>query len=933
MADNLKVAGLRLVIEGAAQFNSTIGQINSQVKLSSAEFSKLQAQFGNNSKSVELLAGKQKLLQDKLQASKDIGAQYNRILDETVEKYGENSKEADQVRAAIAKNEAEQVKLEKQLEAVTRQLNIQASAWTQFGQKCQAAGQKLKDVGDKVARVGQTLTKTVTAPIVGLGAAVVKTTADFDAEMSKVSAISGATGEDFDALRAKAREMGAETKFSASEAASAMEYMAMAGWKTEDMLEGISGIMSLAAASGEDLAMVSDIVTDGLTAFGMAADESGRFADVLAAASSNANTNVSMLGESFKYVAPLAGSMGYSVEDTALALGLMANSGIKASNAGTALRTLLTNMAKPTDDMAEAMARLGVSLDDGEGNMLSLYDILLQLRQGFGELKISTEEYDERLKELNEAYEECRISEDEHEDGLIALAEAAFGAEGAMKAQNAAMLAGKTGLSGLMAIVNASDDDFNKLTEAIYGAEGSAEAMAAIMQDNLKGQLQILMSQLQELAISFGDILTPKIRSLVGKLQEFTDRLNAMDDSQRESILRIAAFAAAIGPVLLVVGKLVSGIGSIVTVIGTLSTAIGAATAGGTALSAVFTAMTGPIGIVVAAVAALAAVFIGLFQTDEEFRASVIAGWEELKEFFSELWSQLSDIFSAAFELIKAIVQNGLEAVKQFWDRHGEAITTAVNAVWTVIKTVIETVLTAISGIIKAITQIIQGDWKGAWETVKTTASTIWENIKTNISSVFENIKTAIHNKLEEIKTKWKNAWDNVKTTFNTAGEAIKTAIGSLGTAIKAKFEDLVGKAKEWGRNMIQGFVEGIKSMIGKVREAAASVTSAAGEYTGFRSPAKKGEGRYIVQWGANMVKGFIDGMNSMHSTLAKASANMSSAAVGGFAPSTTDNRSYSYGGITVQNLTVRNDADIKAIARELYRLQVSNARGKGVVV
>lgn len=933
MSDNLKVAGLRLVIEGAAQFNSTIGQINSQVKLSSAEFSKLQAQFGNNSKSVELLAGKQKLLQDKLQASKDIGAQYNRILDETVEKYGENSKEAEQVRAAIAKNEAEQIKLEKQLEAVTRQLNIQSSAWTQFGQKCQAAGQKLKDVGDKVAKVGQTLTKTVTAPIVGLGTAVVKTTADFDAEMSKVSAISGATGEDFDALRAKAREMGAETKFSASEAASAMEYMAMAGWKTEDMLEGISGIMSLAAASGEDLASVSDIVTDGLTAFGMAAEESGRFADVLAAASSNANTNVSMLGESFKYVAPLAGSMGYSVEDTALALGLMANSGIKASNAGTALRTLLTNMAKPTDDMAEAMARLGVSLDDGGGNMLSLHEILVQLRQGFGELKISTEEYDERLKELNAAYEECRISEDEHEDGLIALAEAAFGAEGAMKAQNAAMLAGKTGLSGLMAIVNASDEDFEKLTDAIYGAEGSAEAMAAIMQDNLKGQLQILMSQLQELAISFGDILTPKIRSLVGKLQEFTDRLNAMDDSQRESILRIAAFAAAIGPVLLVVGKLVSGIGSIVTVIGTLSTAIGAATAGGTALSAVFTAMTGPIGIVVAAVAALAAVFIGLFQTDEEFRASVIAGWEELKEFFSELWSQLSDIFSAAFELIKAIVQNGLEAVKQFWDKHGEAITTAVNAVWTVIKTVIETVLTAISGIIKAITQVIQGDWKGAWETIKSTAATIWENIKSNISSVFESIRSFIQGKLEEIKSKWTDAWNNVKTTLQNAGTSIKTAIQDIFTAVRNKFQEIIDNAKAWGRNLIQGFVQGIRDKIDAVRQAASEAVAAAKDFLGFNSPAKKGEGRFIVKWGANFIKGFIDGMSSMMSSLRKTSAAMTSSAMSGMTTSNTDNRSYSFGGVTVQNLTVRSDADIKAIARELYRLQVSNARGKGVVV
>ena len=195
-----------------------------------------------------------------------------------------------------------------------------------------------------MAGVGKTMTTHVTAPIVGIGAAAIKTTADFDAQMSKVSAISGATGKDFDDLRAKAREMGAKTKFSASEAGEAFEYMAMAGWKTGDMLDGIEGIMNLAAASGEDLGTTSDIVTDALTAFGLSAKDSGHFADILAAASTNANTNVSMLGESFKYAAPVAGALGINAEDTSVALGLMANAGIKASQAGTSLRTGLPTL-------------------------------------------------------------------------------------------------------------------------------------------------------------------------------------------------------------------------------------------------------------------------------------------------------------------------------------------------------------------------------------------------------------------------------------------------------------------------------------------------------------------------------------------------------------------------------------------------------------
>ena len=209
-------------------------------------------------------------------------------------------------------------------------------------------GKTLENVGGKMTAVGSSLTRNVTAPIVAIGTAAVKTTADFDASMSQVAAVSGATGKDFDDLREKAREMGAKTKFSASEAADAMNYMAMAGWKTGDMLDGIEGIMNLAAASGEDLATTSDIVTDVLTAFGMSAEDSGHFADVLASASSNANTNVSMLSESFKYAAPVAGALGMSAEDTSIALGLMANAGIKASQSGTSLRTGLTNLAKPT---------------------------------------------------------------------------------------------------------------------------------------------------------------------------------------------------------------------------------------------------------------------------------------------------------------------------------------------------------------------------------------------------------------------------------------------------------------------------------------------------------------------------------------------------------------------------------------------------------
>lgn len=318
----------------------------------------------------------------------------------------------------------------------------------------------------KVSSIAKTGIATTVTAISGMSTALagvagysIKVGSSFEAGMSKVQAVSGASNEQLQRLSDKAKEMGATTKFSATEAADAMNYMAMAGWKTEDMLNGIDGIMNLAAASGEDLATTSDIVTDALTAFGLSASDSTHFADVLAAASSNANTNVSMMGETFKYVAPVAGSLGYSAEDCAVAIGLMANSGIKASQSGTALRSMFSRLAKPSKEVKEAMEKLNISLTDSHGNMKSLDTLMGDLRNSFSGL-----------------------SESE-------------------KAEMASSLAGQEAMSGLLAIVNASDADFNKLKDAIYGADGASAKMAETMQDNLQGKITILKSTIEGLGI------------------------------------------------------------------------------------------------------------------------------------------------------------------------------------------------------------------------------------------------------------------------------------------------------------------------------------------------------------------------------------------------------------------------------------------------
>lgn len=336
--------------------------------------------------------------------------------------------------------------------------------------------------------VVSTAAKAATAAIGAGIVASVKIGAAFESEMSKVQAISGVTGDELAQLTAKAKEMGAKTKFSASESAQAFEYMAMAGWKTDDMLNSIDGVMNLAAASGEDLASVSDIVTDAMTAMGLAADgttnivkdgytkevsNASHFADVLAAASSNSNTNVAMMGETFKYAAPLAGALGYSVEDLAQAIGLMANSGIKGSNAGTALRSVLTRLAKPPKEAAEAMEQYGISMKNSDGTMKSLMEVMENMRDSLQGLP-----------------------EDE-------------------QAAAAAAIGGQEAMSGLLAIVNASESDFNKLANAIDNADGSAEQMADIMQNNLTGQLTIMRSAAEALGIEIYESIQQPLTDIV----------------------------------------------------------------------------------------------------------------------------------------------------------------------------------------------------------------------------------------------------------------------------------------------------------------------------------------------------------------------------------------------------------------------------------
>ena len=863
-----RIKGITIEIGGdTTKLQTALKGVNTEIKNTQQQLKDVEKLLKLDPGNTELLAQKHKLLGEAVQ--------------ETKEKLETLKTAAEQANAALANGDISQeqydalqreiVETENELKNLESQANQSATAL----QKISATGEKLQTVGDTISGVGTKLLP-VTGAVVAAGTASVKTAADFESAMSKVSAVSGATGSDLDALSAKAREMGSKTKFSASEAAEAMNYMAMAGWKTEDMLGGIEGVMNLAAASGEDLATTSDIVTDALTAFGLSASDSGHFADVLAAASSNANTNVSMMGETFKYCAPIAGSLGFSVEDTAEAIGLMANAGIKSTQAGTSLRTIMTNLSGDVKICGSSIGEVTVATTNADGSMRDLSDILADCRTAFAGLTESE------------------------------------------KASAAESLVGKNAMSGFLALMNASDADVEKLSGAIDGCNGAAQSMADTMNDNLEGQLTILKSQLQELAISFGEILLPAVKNIVSFLQGFIDVLNSMPDGVKETIVTIALIAAAIGPVLIIVGKVISAVGTIMTIIPKLAGVINAAKGVIAAFNAVCAA--NPYVLIIAAIIALVAAFIYLWNNCDEFRQFWIDLWNGIKDAAVAVWEFLKEFFSSAWEFIKSTAETVWNAIASFftnlWTGIQNTFTTVVNAIstflqtaWTTIQTVATTIWTAIStffstiwnGIKTVVTTVVTAIstfLTTAWNTIKTTIQTVLTAIQTVFTTIWNAIKSAVTTVVNGIATTISTVWNNIKNTVTSVMNALKTAVSNafssmwsgikstisgIYNTIKSGFDNavnfiknLASNAFSWGADIVNGIINGIKSAIGALKNAVSNIAETIKSYLHFSVP-DVGPLTDYEDWMPDFMKGLANGIDKSKSMVADAMKGVAS--------------------------------------------------------
>lgn len=604
-----------------------------------------------------------------------------------------------------------------------------------FQDESATVSDKFSAMGSALTSVGGTLTKSVTLPLVGVGAAVMKVGSDFEAQMSRVQAISGATGDELKALTDQAIDLGATTAFSAGEAAEGMENLASAGFNTQEIMSAMPGLLDLAASSGAELGTASEIAASAIRGFGLAASDAGHVADVFAEAAARTNAQTEDMGEAMKYIAPVAKAMGQSLEETAAAVGIMSDAGIKGSQAGTSLRSALSRLAKPTEVMLTKMGELGLSFYDAQGNMLPLNGIIEQL-------------------ETNMA----GLTQEQRNNALITL----FGQES---------------LSGMLALMERGPDELRALTESFEDCDGAAAEMAETMLDNTKGSVEEMMGSIETLAIRLQQVMAPAVTAVIQKITEFVNKLSSLSPETLQMIVTIAGVVAALGPVLLIIGKLSKAIGSIISLIG-----------GAGGLSAILTALTGPIGIVMAAIAALVTAWVTNF-------------------------GGIRDATAEIFEAIKSIFTTAWEFISNLWNENFLAIRDIATTVWGSIELIFQTAFDLISNAFQIFSALFRGDWGEAWNLVKENASLIWETIKTLFSNFLNLIVDTLINIGVRLLQAAKDAFNKVKEGFQSVWNAIKTWFSEVVNDPVGTIKGIGTALFEAGKSIFTSLWDGMKSI------------------------------------------------------------------------------------------------------------------------
>lgn len=666
-------------------------------------------------------------------------------------------------------------------------------------------GDKLQKASDSMVKAGKTMSATVTAPIVGFGAAISKISIDFEKQMSSVQAISGASAEELKQLEEAARKAGATTKFSATEAAQGLEYMALAGYSVSDSIETLPKLLSLATAGNLDLAYASDLVTDIGSALNLTLDDTDELLDKMAKSASSSNMSVAQAGEAMLTVGGTALTLSGGLTEVNTALGILANNGVKGSEGGVALRNTILSLTAPTDKARDAMESLGIQISDAEGNMLPLDNIMKQFNTsliGLGKVekqeilnsifnKVDLKSISAlmastvmNIDDLKESLSAMGVDVEANVDCLNYLAgtfelneDKAEFCNYAMQEMDITMEQATLIYEELNKAVAEGSSAWSDLANKIEDSEGACDKMAEIMNDNLDGTLKTIGSATEELALQFGEILLPVLKKVAVGILKLIEFLQKIDSNTKTVIAVVASVMAVLPPLLLIGGKLIQGIIKLKGWITLLSTSI-------TEMGGIMALLTNPVTIAIAAITALATTVIYLYNTNDEVKEALDACWESIKE-----------LFANACELIKAIVEAFVDVFKALWDRYGTYIKESIREVWDVVEKVFETAFKVIKDIFDIFASLFKGDWEGLWESVKTLASDVWNGIVGLVEEMLEVIITTLVNfggsiflaaieLFENVKRGFSETWDKIMNWFEGAKQDPVNAIKSVGSAM-----------------------------------------------------------------------------------------------------------------------------------------------------
>ena len=769
LSSEYSLAAAQAKLSGSAQdgLRAKVTELTGKVGLQKDIVEKNEAQHAKLKQALEQQKSTHDTLKTKVEAAK-------KAYEESAKATGEDSEQTKKLKAEYENLQSQLGNTERSIQKTETAITKQEGAVTSSKAKLAELEVQLRNVNAELARapfdayaekankIGGTITKVGEAIMpasmatVGLGTAAVKTAANFDTSMSQVQAtmgltkdstskLNGETVNTMDALSKLARTMGKDTKFSASEAADAINILAMAGMDTDDIYSALPATLNLAAAGNIGIAQAADYATGIMSGFGMETKDASKVADVLAVTASSAKGSVSDFGAGLAQAAGQASITGQSFEDTATALGILGNHNIAAAEGGNMLQRVLKNLYQPTSTAKDALDALGVSAYDSEGKARPLQEVLTDLRGKLGEL--SEEDYNTVMGQIFDT----------------------------------------ASLRGANFLIQDSGEAFDNLRAKIGGASGAAEKMAEVQQDNLQGQLTILKSQLEELAISFGELLMPKIREVVGKIQDFVDKLNNMDESQKQAIIRVGLFVAAAGPLLAVLGKVISFTGSVALKIGDLvewytmaGGASGILAKAQTGLSSAFSFLTSPIGIVIGVIAVLVAAFIHLWRTNEDFRNVIIAIWERIKGAFQEFVGGIQERLSAMGISFQSITQT----ISAIWDGFCNLLAPVFEAAFGIIATVLETSFGVITGLLDVFICAYNGNWTQLWTGVQEIFGAVWEGIKGIFSGVLAALQGVADVFLGWFGTSWTELWTNVQGFFEGVWNAISTFFTTIWTTI-----------------------------------------------------------------------------------------------------------------------------------------------------